>query len=303
MSSTIKEQCDRIRPLMTNESDVNEDDIMEEAVEDKRIVGEEGGDEEATTEESTTKMTRSPTVPSTWERERHEVAHIPYRSWCPICVAGRGVKSPHKARPRTSDDLPRFSMDYGFLGDEGQPTSVLLVMKEITTGMMMAMIVPRKGIGARDEEWIHRRLSQFINGFGFKKILLRSDNENAILALRKKIADGCTAQVLEEDSIKGESQTNGLAEVGVRIVEGIMRTLIIDVEVKTKTKVGDSSVVMAWLAEHACTVYNRCTVMSDGRTPWQKAYGKASSLSLVPFGERVLEEAEEHWRSQEFSGA
>ena len=41
MSSTLGEECNRIRPLMVNESDVNEDDIMEEA--DKRIVGEEGG--------------------------------------------------------------------------------------------------------------------------------------------------------------------------------------------------------------------------------------------------------------------
>ena len=112
----------------------------------------------------------------------------------------------------------------------------------------MSMIVPRKGVGGAKEEWIQQRLAQFINGFGFKKILLRSDNENAILALRKRIADDCTAQVLEEDAIKGESQANGLAEVGVRIVEGIMRTLIIDVELKAKTKISDSSVVMAWLA-------------------------------------------------------
>ena len=45
--------------------------------------------------------------------------------------------------------------------------------------------------------------------------------------------DCCRA--MEEDAIKGRSQTNGLAEVGVRIVEGIMRTLMIDVETKMKT--------------------------------------------------------------------
>ena len=108
MSSTGIEKCNRIRPLLVND-DVNEDDIMEEVEEDRRIVGEAGDEEEEMTEESTTKMTRSPTVPSAWERERHEVAHIPYRSWCSTCVAGRGVKSPHKTRRRTSDDLPRAS--------------------------------------------------------------------------------------------------------------------------------------------------------------------------------------------------
>jgi len=150
------------------------------------------------------------------------------------------------------------------------------------------MVAPRTGVGGEKEEWIQQRLAQLLNGFGFKKVQRRRDGEPAIVALRRKIAGECRAQTMEEDAIKGESQTNGLAEVGVRIVEGIMRTLIIDVETKMKTKISDSSVVMAWLAEHACTVYNRCTVLSDGRTPWQKAYGKASSLPLVPFGEKIL---------------
>ena len=200
MNSSRNDELNRIRPLLVNE----EDDVMEEEQEqeDRRIVGEQADEEEEATEESTTKMTRSPTVPSAWERERHETSHVPYRSWCPTCVAGRGVKSPHKARPRRDDDLPRFSIDYGFLGAENQPTSVLLVAKEITTGMTMAMIVPRKGVGLTNEDWIYRRLSQYINGFGFKKILLRSDGEPAIVALRRKIAEGCTAQVIEEDAIK-----------------------------------------------------------------------------------------------------
>ena len=86
------------------------------------------------------------------------------------------------------------------------------------------MIVPRKRVGGAKEEWIHQRLAQFIDGFGFKKVLLRSDGEPAIVALRRKIAAECAAQTMEEAAIKGESQTNGLAEVGIRIGEGILRT-------------------------------------------------------------------------------
>ena len=92
---------------------------------------------------------------------------------------------------------------------------------------------------------------------------------------------------MEEDAIKGESQTNGLAEVGVRIAEGIMRTLIIDVEAKIKTKISDSSVVMAWLAEHACTVYNRCTV---AESLWQGLIAAAGSV----WRKDLAEEVEEH---------
>jgi len=271
--------------------DVDEEEV-EEVVDrgggvgdfDERIVG-RGGEEDTTEEATTTKVARGPTVPSRWERERHEVSHVPFRAWCATCVAGRGVKSPHKTRRRDGNDLPRFSMDYGFLGSEDRPTSVLLVMKEVLSGMTLGMIVPSKGIA---EEWVPRRVAQFINSFNYDKMIIRTDNEPAILALRRSIMTMCTGRVLQEDAIKGESQSNGLAEVGVRIVEGIARTLKIDVEEKMQMKIDDSSVVLAWMIEHACTLYNRCTILDDGRTPWQRAFGKASSLPLVPFLEKVL---------------
>ena len=289
MNSSNTKECDRIRPMLVND-DVIEDDVMEEVEEeDKEIIeGEggaaEGGDEEEI-EESTTKVTRGPTVPSKWEKERHEVTHVPFRSWCSVCVAGRGVKAPHKLRKRGEDELPRFSMDYGFLGQQGQDTAVLFVMKEIGTGMTMAMIVPKKGLS---DDWIPRRISGFVRTFGYKKIIIRSDNEPAIVALRKAVATLCEEQVLEEDAIKGESQTNGLAEVGIRIIEGIVRTLKIDVEEKLKYQIDNRSVILAWLVEHAAMTYNRCSMMKDGRTPWQRLYQKQASLPLVPFAEQVL---------------
>jgi len=171
------------------------------------------------------------------------------------------------------------------MGQEDQESAVLLAMRELKTGMMLGMVVPRKGLA---ESWIERRVAQFMNSFGYKKVLLRSDNENSIVALRKMIIKLCDAEVIDEDSIKGESQTNGLAEVGVKIIEGIVRTLKIDLEKNMKKAVDNKSVALAWLVEHSCVVYNRCTVCSDGRTPWQRAYGKAASLPLVPFGEKVL---------------
>mgnify|MGYP000545134345 CR=1 FL=1 len=194
---------DRVRPLMANDF-VDDDKMLEE--ESERRQDEE--EHEEATEESTTKAARGPTIPSRWEKERHEIAHIPFRSWCATCVAGRGVRSPHKVKKaREEEELPRFSMDYGFLGQEDQATAVLLAMRELKTGMMLGMLVPKKGVG---ESWVERRIAQFINSFGHKKALFRSDNEVAIIALRKSVIKLCEGQIMEEDAIKGESQTNGL---------------------------------------------------------------------------------------------
>ena len=67
-------------------------------------------------EDAGVRVKLAPTQPSNTEREKHEVTHCPYRSWCAICVAGRGQKSGHKKQKRDGSELPRFAMDYGFLG-------------------------------------------------------------------------------------------------------------------------------------------------------------------------------------------
>jgi hypothetical protein len=236
-------------------------------------------------EDAGARVKLAPTQPSKSEREKHDVTHCPYRSWCPVCVAGRGQESGHKRQKRDGGELPRFAMDYGFLGDEGQPSAVLLVMRELKRGMMHGMIVDKKGVGA---PWVEQRVANFMNGFGHKKMLLRSDNEDSVLALRKKIIELDDGQVIPEASIKGESQTNGLAEVGVKILEDVIRTLKIAVETKIKEPLAANPILLAWLAEHAAAVYNRCAGMTDGRSPWQRADGKASAMPLLPFGEKVV---------------
>ena len=57
----------------------------------------------------------APRGPSRSEREMHEASHMPYRSWCPHCVRGRGVASPHIAKKADGEvaDMrrPVVSMD------------------------------------------------------------------------------------------------------------------------------------------------------------------------------------------------
>ena len=36
-----------------------------------------------------------PAAPSERERRLHRITHFPFRSWCPECVAGKGVASGH----------------------------------------------------------------------------------------------------------------------------------------------------------------------------------------------------------------
>ena len=58
--------------------------------------------------------------------------HRPHRSWCKVCVMGRGVNAPHR-RSDAQDDLdvvPHVSMDFVLLGEsdsEEQVSPVLVI--------------------------------------------------------------------------------------------------------------------------------------------------------------------------------
>ena len=58
----------------------------------KEVDDGEGKDEDLEAEEEGVchKEVTDPGQPSRAEREQHELTHIPFRSWCPHCVRGRG---------------------------------------------------------------------------------------------------------------------------------------------------------------------------------------------------------------------
>ena len=69
-------------------------------------------------------------------------------------------------------------------------------------------------------------MTSFIDSLGYKEIALKSDNENAIKALRFQLRERVRADCIEEGAVMGDKPSNGLAENAVGQSEGIIRTLI-----------------------------------------------------------------------------
>ena len=100
-------------------------------------------------EEVDMKMRRAPKEPTKEERERHELTHLPYRNWCPVCVRGRGRNTPHRqVKSRDEGGVTRISMDYFFLGDVDQEAAEhpMIVMTDENTRNRYARAVTKKGI-------------------------------------------------------------------------------------------------------------------------------------------------------------
>ena len=81
-------------------------------IDDKREM-EVGQDAEEAVEVNAPRVSVRPTQE---EVEKHNVTHLPFRSWCPCCVAGKAKSEPHKSKdPDRPMGTNIVSIDYAFL--------------------------------------------------------------------------------------------------------------------------------------------------------------------------------------------
>ena len=87
----------------------------------------------------------NPLLPSEEEVREHETSHLPYRSWCPHCIKGRGKEMGHMKQVKVDSGVPEYHVDYCFPGDEMGHKLTILVGVERYSGMKMCSVVPTKG--------------------------------------------------------------------------------------------------------------------------------------------------------------
>ena len=95
------------------------------------------------------KLQKLKELPSSEEVEVHNLSHVPYRSWCPHCVKGKGVASKHVKQDSSRNEVPTISMDYfyfikGESKDERGPPSIVII--DDKTGMVKSAVLKQKGV-------------------------------------------------------------------------------------------------------------------------------------------------------------
>ena len=75
-------------------------------------------DESEGAEGQPAKMKPAPDRPSEEEVRRHMATHIPFRSWCQHCVAGKAGHEAHRRRGEKECGLPVISIDYAWMTEK-----------------------------------------------------------------------------------------------------------------------------------------------------------------------------------------
>ena len=128
------------------------------------------------------------------------------------------------------------------------------------------------------------------------RMILKSDNEPALLQLMRTAAGWAKVELQEIDQLGEEhptaydSQANGAVESGIRNVRADLRTMRLDLEDRLSAQLPIGHPMMAWLVRHVGFCHTAFAKGADGRTAWQTVRGRVYGQRLYHFGEKV------HWK-------
>ena len=109
---------------------------------------------------------------------------------------------------------------------EGPGCIAALIVKDCRTKSIIALAVPRKG----KDPYVVQRFVQAISFFGYKRCIVRTDQEPSIVALVDEVRDSWTGELMHEKSPVGDHRANGWVESGVRTVEAQIRSVKLSLE-------------------------------------------------------------------------
>ena len=188
--------------------------------------------------------------------------------------------------------IPAIAIDYGYLNERddqlqemaGAPIWVSKCDRDRWIG---PAVVPTKGA----DEYAIAELKNDNSDCGFAEVLVRSDNEPAILALKDSTATalklaGVTVKV--EESALYDSQSNGLAESAVKDVKDAVRTNLACLVRRFGREFPGGHPVLPWLVKCSVPMVNRCRRGPDGKTAYELHKRRKFARALPHFADKIL---------------
>jgi len=199
-------------------------------------------------------------------------------------MRARAAAARHQTVPHDEEsEVAVMTLDYYFFGDKEGETANLEV-KDCRSKMAWATTIPTKGPDLFSVNF----LLSCINETGYRRIILKSDNEPAILALKREVKVQATdVEVVLQEALTGDHSANGAVEAAVRNQKRQVRALLSEVE-ENLAKLDDTHPILTWLSRHAAFCLSGFSIKDDGRTPYQKLTGRKWNRPLVRFGERIF---------------
>ena len=166
----------------------------------------------------------APRQPTEQERMEHELTHLPYRSWCPLCVQGKGRADNH---PKQHSKTPVIQIDITYYKSIRETkTTPVLTGVDVETGMCTAAQIEDR---THHTQYLSTCLQQFLMECGrtqatLNSTVIQSDQEDFLKALLKMTA-AAVGNIAVREAPAYTSQAQGSLERFHRTLMRQIRTL------------------------------------------------------------------------------
>ena len=266
----IIHECQRKRACR----DVDVKPVVQDPMDDDRVLVESG-----------TEMTPVPREPSEFEKQKHNLTHIPFQPRCTSCVKGKAQAEPHKRTERIIEDseLPVIHCDYPMLKDTAGTSGLkMLSMYVRTFGYGMSTVVQTKG---PTDMYATTWAVKMLNFLGLSDIILQCDPEPSVIKWAESVKR--TERTVIRSSPRRSHQSNGSVENYQKQLQGHMRTMLAAMQEHTKYRPSADNALMRWIVRHAAWLIPRFRG-SEIQSPFYRAMGGPYRGKLVEFGETIL---------------
>ena len=171
------------------------------------------------------RILRTPEPPTDAASVAHHATHVPFRDWCPICVASRGRSSLHRrvVVNKTADTLPKFQTDCMFIRTVAESkTQPCITFVETLTGVVISFKCARK-VGYED---LTKEILRHYEAYGFLMII-QCGKEMSIIDVRRRVARERNARTGVTICAKNESSEQRVCRSSTRTHTGT-RTMLPD---------------------------------------------------------------------------
>ena len=197
-----------------------------------------------------------------------------------------GEENRHVSRSQNQPGTPVIQCDYCFLKtEEDAPMVTVLVAIDTVYKQMVAIPLEKKG---NRDPFASRSLAAFARYVGHPKVIIQGDSEHALMAV---IHDACallTAATPRTSPVNSKG-SNGAAERAVQSVEGMARTLRLDLLSRTNIAVGSDLPITSWMVRHAAWLLSHFqTGSADGKTAYARQFERPYESLVLLFAERVM---------------
>ena len=225
---------------------------------------------------------RQPQQPTPQQIAEHNLTHLPYRNWCPICVQGEGRQDNYK---KQQSRQPIIQVDFAYIKSQQDPKTIpVLTAVDVTTQLCMAVLVPDK---PSMMNYMINHLQAFIFECGRTQGILQSDNEDTLNALLQATAAKVGSMTVRH-SPSYSSNSQGSVERLHRTLLGQIRVVKAQVESNYSMTMSTKHCLLPWIVRHAAWTVNRYVIHSDGYTSFERRWGRNYERAICEFGETLL---------------